>query len=378
MKVKVIANYLPQFHRIPENDLWWGEGYTDWMAVKSAKPILEGQYQPKIPLNNNYYDLSDITNIRWQTELAKKYGVYGFAIYHYWFNAQQKLLEKPAEIILKNKDIDIHYMFIWDYVSWKRTWSRIKGNDWSPVYDKKTNQDSPCDEGTCCQGDGVLARLDLGTEKDWKQHFDYLLPFFRDQRYIKIDGKPMIGFMSFVQNYEILLKMTEYWDKLAKSCGYPGIVCMNHENWRGKNLQKTFRYSLEQPYTLFAAIKNKFNKMLYTHLNKIRVYDYDELWQKALKSASSSGSNVYLCGQVNYDDTARRGEKGHLILGASPDKFKRYFKELLEISGQQGKEFLFCVAWNEWAEGMYLEPDTLYGYGYLDALKAALIETNNY
>lgn len=184
----------------------------------------------------------------------------------------------------------------------------------------------------------------------------------------------MIGFMSIVQNYEILLKMTEYWNKLAKSCGYPGIVWMNHENWRGKNLQKTFRYSLEQPYTLFAAIKNKFYKILYTHLNKIRVYDYDELWQKALKSASSSGSNVYLCGQVNYDDMARRGEKGHLILGASPDKFKRYFKELLEISGQQGKEFLFCVAWNEWAEGAYLEPDLKWQYGYLEATADALKE----
>ena len=100
MKTKVIAMYLPQYHRIPENDLWWGEGYTDWTAVKNAKPVYEGQDQPRIPLNDNYYDLSDKETIKRQAELATQYGVYGFGIYHYWFNSKQVLLDKPAYIIL--------------------------------------------------------------------------------------------------------------------------------------------------------------------------------------------------------------------------------------------------------------------------------------
>ncbi|MBQ0066894.1 MAG: glycoside hydrolase family 99-like domain-containing protein, partial [Phascolarctobacterium sp.] len=137
-KVKVIANYLPQYHRIPENDMWWGEGYTDWVATKNAKPLFEGHRQPRIPLDNNYYDLSDVNTIRWQAQLARKYGVYGFGIYHYWFNSNMQLLQKPAELLLKNKDIDINFMFIWDNSSWIRSWSNIKEcNDWAPKFDRE-------------------------------------------------------------------------------------------------------------------------------------------------------------------------------------------------------------------------------------------------
>ena len=110
--MKTVAFYLPQFHRIPENDKWWGEGFTEWTNMKKAKPLYKDHYQPRIPLNNNYYDLSDINTLKWQAEIAKKYGVYGFCFYHYWFNGKT-LLEKPIELFLQNKDIDINYCLCW-------------------------------------------------------------------------------------------------------------------------------------------------------------------------------------------------------------------------------------------------------------------------
>ena len=133
MKTKLIAWYLPQYHCIPENNVFWGEGFTDWVTVKKARPLFKGHQQPKTPLNNNYYDLSIKENVTWQAKLAKDYGIYGFGIYHYWFNNEKNLLTKPLEIIYNNKEIDIHYFMAWDNANWKRSWSAIEGNSWAPI-----------------------------------------------------------------------------------------------------------------------------------------------------------------------------------------------------------------------------------------------------
>ena len=147
-KVKVIANYLPQYHTIPENDKWWGKGFTDWIAVKATEPAYEGHNQPRVPLNENYYSLDCADSIRWQASLAREYGIYGFGIYHYWFSSNQQLLQKPAELLLQNKDIDINFMFIWDNLTWKRTWSKLsRGLDWAPNYDKSTEDLENVDSG---------------------------------------------------------------------------------------------------------------------------------------------------------------------------------------------------------------------------------------
>ena len=149
--MKIIAYYLPQFHQIPENDEWWGEGYTEWVTVRKAKPLFEGHLQPKIPLNNNYYNLLNIDTMRWQTQIARKYGIYGFCFYHYWFNGK-KLLEKPVENFLDAKDINFHYCLSWDNCHWTNQW----------VSDKRT----------------VLVEQKYGKESTWKAHFEYLLSFF--------------------------------------------------------------------------------------------------------------------------------------------------------------------------------------------------------
>ena len=124
-ELRALAMYLPQFHRVPENDAWWGEGFTEWTAVKKAVPLFEGHEQPRTPLNSNYYDLMDKGTMEWQADLAKKYGIDGFCFYHYWFRDGRRILEKPAENLLQWKDIDMPFCFCWDPVSWARTWTKL-------------------------------------------------------------------------------------------------------------------------------------------------------------------------------------------------------------------------------------------------------------
>ena len=173
-KTKIFAAYLPQYHETEDNNKFWGDGYTDWVGVRNAKPQYEGHKQPKKPLHDNYYNLLDVDVIRKQAKLAKENGIYGFNIYHYWFKDGKQELEKPAELLLENKDIDISFFFTWDNASWKRTWDNIPGNDWAPAFDINDGEN---------RSRGVLVEFSYGDKNKWKEHFDYLLNFFRDNRY---------------------------------------------------------------------------------------------------------------------------------------------------------------------------------------------------
>ena len=165
--MKIIPLYLPQFHRIPENDSWWGEGFTEWTNVKKAKQLFDGHYQPRIPLNDNYYDLTDVKTIKWQCKIAKQHGIYGFCFYHYWFNGKL-LLEKPMKLFLDNPDINFNFCISWANHNWEDSWKASPGNE------------------------KILISHDFDDENDWIDHFNYLLPFFKDSRYIKEDNKPLM------------------------------------------------------------------------------------------------------------------------------------------------------------------------------------------
>ena len=363
-KVKIIANYLPQYHQIPENDKWWGEGFTDWIAVKNATPLFKNHNEPRIPLNNNYYDLSNVESICWQAKLAKDHGIYGFGIYHYWFSSEMNLLQTPSEIILENKDIDIHFMFIWDNFSWKRTWSKLSdGAAYAPAFDG-TKRDANLGEES-----GILAELKYGTENDWKIHFEYLLKFFKDERYIKIGNKPIFSFYQARNNFPVIKKMTEYWDKLAKENDFAGIMCLSKDILYPVKLDRRMKYSPFQMTTPFLFLKYKIKSKIFQMKNEIAIWDYDEVWKDILFEAKVSARDSYLCGFVDYDDSPRRGNRARIISGACPKKFEKYMEKLMQLSRNQNKEFLFLMAWNEWGEGSYLEPDTNNEYKYLEAIK---------
>ena len=184
--MRVIAMYLPQFHRVKENDEWWGEGFTDWDAAKNAKPLYERHYQPHIPLNKNYYDLLKKETLQWQADLMKKYGIDGMCFYHYWFKEGKRILEKPAEILLENKDIDMPFCFCWANESWAKTWKAIPGaNIWTIDETKNEGDDTK---------PVFLLEQEYGGCREWEEHFMYLLPFFRDKRYVRINNRPVFQF----------------------------------------------------------------------------------------------------------------------------------------------------------------------------------------
>ena len=360
MRTKLIAWYLPQYHSIPENDEFWGEGFTDWVTVKKAHPLFRGHKQPRIPLNNNYYDLSIKENVAWQAALAKEYGIYGFGIYHYWFNNEKNLLTKPVEIIHTNKDIDINYFLAWDNASWIRSWSALNGNVWASIMEKK--QDT--------KNDGILIPYILGREDDWENHYRNIHHYFKDDRYIKIENKPVFVILQHDENIE---KMCSHWNSLAQKDGFNGMffIFKNRRwcNWRKDSIRFNYEPHFdgwENPTTW----ERRFDK-LRSRLNLPRnenYYNYDTIWKKIITNAKESSQNEFLGAFVGFDDSPRRSSKGRIVKGASPEKFKKYLSKLMAISEKQGKEFVFITAWNEWGEGAYLEPDTIHKYEYLNII----------
>lgn len=352
--MKIISMYLPQFHRVKENDEWWGEGFTEWTAVKSAERIYEEQYQPHVPLNNNYYDLLNKETMKWQADLMKKYGVDGQCFYHYWFKDGRQILEKPAENLLKWKDIDMPYCFCWANETWARTWSKISSkNVWASTFEEKEE----------INGSGILLEQKYGDEEQWREHFRYMRSFFCDPRYIKVENKPI--FLIYKSALiPCLNEMMNKWNEWARQEGFDGIYVIGGNS--NSNIEKSLDAVLyhEPQYTVGKrGSKNNGRKTL------LRL-EYDEVWKEILNYQSTKKNAVYE-GFVGYDDTPRRGKSGSVIDNATPEKFKRYLSELIAKNIANGNELIFINAWNEWGEGMHLEPDEKYGYGFLEAVPYA-------
>ena len=351
--MKIFAHYLPQFHRVPENDEWWGEGFTDWVSARSGKPLFEGHYQPRVPLNNNYYDLLEKDTMCWQADLMKKYGIDGVCVYHYWFKDGKRILEKPAENLLEWQDIDMPFCFYWANATWARSWSNIKGiNVWVDSCDNEKDQNQK----------SILLEQTYGTKKDWEEHFQYLLPFFKDTRYICIKKKPL--FLLY-QSLDIscLQEMLAYWKKRAKEEGLGGLYVVGG-NAASRVTEEMDAFMIHEP-------TNSMDKLSVNNFdNEVCCLDYKDIWEKILES-KDNGRKTYYCGLTGFDDTPRRGKKGHVIVNSSPELFEKYLMMLLAKSETEGKEMVFLNAWNEWGEGMYLEPDEKFEMEYLDAVKRA-------
>lgn len=348
---KIIAFYLPQFHETDENNRWWGKGFTEWTNVKSGRPLFKGHYQPKVPLNNNYYDLSNIEVMDEQAKLAKKYGVDGFCFYHYWFKGK-KLLNGPLEELLRNPDIDISFCLSWANETWSRRWN---GN--------------PND---------ILIKQEYGGKQEWEEHIQYLLYFFRDKRYICIENKPVLLLYRAIEIPKCE-EMITYWNLRLKQEGFNGIYII--ETLNGAQTESCVKESdalveFEPMYTIKTGmnIRTRIYRYLFNHLKLYRIgfkdcIDYDMIWGTILKRKQNGYKQIYYGAFPEWDNVARRGRAGLIIRGGSPAKFAQYFKMQYEKSVRVGNEFLFINAWNEWGEGAYLEADDKYKFDYLEAVK---------
>lgn len=362
--MKVIAFYLPQYHTFPENDRWWGKGFTEWTNVKKAKPLFKGHYEPRVPLNNNYYCLLDKETWQWQIDLAHKYGVYGFCFYHYWFSGK-KLMNKPIELFLNNPDLHQKFCICWANETFSRRWN---GHE-----------------------EDVLMKQEHGDEKEWREHFNYLLPFFKDPRYIKEDGKPLFILYKpeIFPNYT---EMFELWNKLAIEAGLPGLKFgIQSAIWNNqKNVDDThvdYRIMFEPGYTglrdghdaQYYAGSAKCKLFMKTHklINSQPIsfhgYCHDIIARKVT-------SDKFIPGLfVNWDNTPRKHSNGSVTLDNDPEYFGEVCDQLIQkAKNEYHKDMIFINAWNEWAEGCYLEPDEKYGYSYLENLCSALKKNNEF
>ena len=372
--MKIIPLYLPQFHTIPENDEWWGKGFTEWVNVREAKPLFEGHNQPRVPLNNNYYDLSDIETLKWQCRIAKEYGIYGFCMYHYWFNGHL-LLEKPMEMLLAHPEIDIKYCISWANHDWTDAW-------------KASNRQPK-----------VLIAHNFDDEKDWVDHFNYLLPFFKDPRYMTENNKPLM--VIYIPNIiRKLKKMLNVWSQMARDNGFDGLTFIYQSaasSFDNSWDHSLFDYGVEMnPGYVGLANRQKnssfFPKLMkYSHeikrflhirrsllpqkkITEVSKADYDYTWQRILELRPiSNAPKMIPCAFTDWDNTPRHKERGYLYQGVSPDKFKSYFKQLIDNTKNfYDTDMIFVFAWNEWAEGGYLEPDEKNGFAFLEAIKECI------
>ncbi len=369
--MKIIAFYLPQFHDIPENDEWWGKGFTEWDNVKKATPLFEGHQQPRVPYNNNYYNLLDHDVKKWQSNIAQEYGIYGFCYYHYWFNGKL-LLERPMEQMLRNKEITIPFCICWANEQWTKAW----------IGENK-----------------VLIAQNYGARKEWEDHFNYLLPFFKDERYIKENNKPLM--IIYRPNIvSCLNEMLDVWNEMAICNGFNGLTYAYQQMWPNDDRNKDdsrFAYDIEfQPsYGLKEAYKGKheflrkMKRMFSNLIERVTGYNirligqgkltgnrikYDTVWNAILNEMPESKKSIPGA-FVGWDNTPRHGDKGRVFTDDTPEKFQKYLScQIKRAKDVYDKDMIFMYAWNEWAEGGYLEPDERYGYGYLEAIKNALIE----
>ena len=375
--MKIIPFYLPQFHTIPENDEWWGKGFTEWVNVRNARPLFEGHNQPRVPLDDNYYDLSDVETLKWQCQLARDNGIYGFCMYHYWFSGKL-LLQKPMEMLLAHPEIDIKYCISWVNGEWRDTW-------------KSSNKNSS----------KILIYDDFNNEQLWVDHFNYLLPFFKDSRYMREDNKPVL----LIYAPHIILKLNKLlqcWTKMAQNAGFDGLtfifqsasssfdtswdrsmfsygVEMNPGYVQGitqrsmsrKTLRSLIRYTRELKRLLHI------NVGISGHIKQtqVKLLDYDDVWQNILKLRPQGKTEMIPCAFTDWDNTPRHQKQGSAYTDVSPHKFKHYLALLIENARKYYKtDRIFLFAWNEWAEGGYLEPDEHSGFSFLEAIKEVVNE----
>ena len=352
--MRIITMYLPQYHVVKENSEWWGEGYTDWVAVKQAEPLYEGHVQPRIPKDNRYYNLLEKDTMEWQADLMHQYGIDGVCMYHYWFKDGRRILEQPAENLLQWKDINMPFCFYWDSQSWVRSWSKLsESNAWADKFEAKESIGERA----------VLLEQDYGNEKQWKQHFEYLLPFFRDERYIRINDRPVFMFYR-TASIGCIKQMTQKWNEWAKEQGLRGIYFIG-ANGDIHSQDVIDANIFHEPAHIIGEIGTKRDKK-----DEPGKVPYDEVWGGILKSRRTL-HKTYYSGFVGYDDTPRRECVGTVIEGQTPEKFQKYLAELLAKNEVFGNEITFLNAWNEWGECMYLEPDEKDGEKYLQAVLSA-------
>lgn len=348
--IKAVAFYLPQFHPIPENDLNWGKGFTEWTNVTKATSNFVGHYQPQLPIDLGFYDLRIVENIKRQAELARNYGVYGFCFHHYWFDGKG-IMRTPIDLLLENKDININFCINWANENWTKTWD---GREKDVLL--KQNH---CDED------------DLKFIQDSSKYFE-------DSRYIRVNNKPLL--MIYRPSLFPNIKRTiELWRKWYKENYNSDLYLVLTDSFEDLNpSQINFDASVNFVPNTLPLESIEYTLSMYNKDFKGGIVSYEHAIE-AIKNQKQPSFKKFRGICPSWDNTPRRQDTGYIIHGSTPEKYKNWLRYIsLDTLKKFEKEesFIFINAWNEWAEGAHLEPDRKFGYAYLDATREVLEEMN--
>ncbi len=364
-KIRAIAYYLPQFHPVPENDLWWGKGFTEWTNVVKAKPLFKGHIQPKLPADLGFYDLRLPEVREQQAELAKYAGIEGFCYWHYWFGNGKQILERPFNEVLSTGKPDFPFCLGWANHSWTGVWYGAPNR--------------------------MLIEQKYPGLDDIEEHFYNLLPAFKDKRYITVDDKPLL---LIFQPREIpnVKDFVSFFNELAIKNGLKGIhfVASNVGMYANPNefgmdaMTYPCQENIINHYTpLFLRVKRKIFKndqlkKIYRLIDKkpINKFKYEHAL-KYLVSNENYDFNYYHTILSGWDNSPRSGENAIILTDFNVDKFRVHVKDILSKTLQNKQKVVFIKSWNEWAEGNYLEPDLLNGTSLIEVLRSEIEKANN-
>lgn len=339
---------MPQFHPFPENDEWWGKGFTEWTNVTKAKPNFSGHYQPHLPIHNGFYDLRVPEVMIEQAKLARNYGVYGFNFYYYWFDGKV-LMHKPFEILLKHKEIDIDFCITWANENWTRRWDGAE-ND-ILIAQNHCNEDSI-------------------------KFIKSLYKYFKDERYIRVDNKPVL----IIYRADIIPNMKQtvsLWRKEVEKAGFDGIYLICSQTF-GITSPEPFGFDAAMEFPPHTARSRSINEQV-DFVNEQYdgvLYDYSQVVSNACMKEEPS-YKLFRTSMLSWDNTARKQNASHTFNNFSLLSYKQWISNSMSNIFNNDKynkdeKLVFINAWNEWAEGTHLEPDRKYGYGYLQATYDAL------
>lgn len=353
-ELKLIAFYLPQYHPFPENDEWWGKGFTEWTNVTKAQPHFLGQYQPQLPEELGFYDLRVPEVQKQQIDLARQYGLHGFCYYYYWFSGK-KLMDLPLNTVLKNKEYDFPFCICWANENWTRRWD---GRDQEILIAQQYRQED-----------------DLAFIKD-------ISPIISDERYIRVQNKPII-IVYTVYELPDAKKTAETWRNYCREAGIGEIYLAAVQRLQGFDPREYgFDAAVEFPPHGLDWVSVKHEQAYLNTMFDGGVWDYREFVKQTKDKVGKVEEEfpVFHATMPSWDNTARRPDgKGNVFTYSSPQEYGKWLEHICEHTENahsSDEKLVFINAWNEWAEGAHLEPDRKYGYAFLEQTARTLEKMN--
>ena len=351
LKARALTFYLPQFFPIPENDAWWGPGFTEWTNAARARPLFPGHLQPTLPADLGFYDLRVAETRHAQGELARRYGVEGFVYWHYWFGGGDRILDRPFREVLSSGEPDLGFALAWANQTWTGTWHAAP--------------------------DRILKQQTYPGPEDDRVHFETLLSAFRDERYIRVNGRPLF-YVFRPEELPDAAAFVDRWQEMARQAGIEGLYLVAEVSdllGRGPRYTRAEADGFDAGVYMRLPVEvNPLSTLRMRALRRLR--GGPEVWpySDSVVDAYPRGPRIQPCVYPNWDNTPRAGRNGLAVTGATPAGFGRNVNAAVaQLAGHPPEERLLWVkSWNEWAEGNHLEPDLRDGHGWLQALHSGL------